>query len=327
MVRLTFINVGYGEAILIEYPHPVRPDKEMTLLIDGGSADPQEYANSVSGRIALERYLRQQGISHLDLAVCTHIHEDHLSGLAALPDDLLPKTLVQSIPAEFCQKTMHPITLAGKNDSQRKFIRALNDEYQLLQRMDQLGASVKTLECGMSVQLSPELRVEVLGPSAEKRTALEKGLKDIFEAPSEAAFYDRLDDLDSRMNQFSLILRLDAAKIRVLLPGDTDCHGYQQIPPEKLRAQIFKIGHHGQKDGADLELMQAVNPEIMVCCASSDRRYGSANPDLIQLAMKLGINCFFSDCPDLPHGVVSPRPHHALQFELQEGKEIQAYYL
>lgn len=327
MVRLTFINVGYGEAILIEYPHPVRAGEQMTLLIDGGSADPQEYRNSASGRIPLERYLRQQGISHLDVAVSTHIHEDHLSGIAALPDDLLPKILFQSIPAELCQKIMRPIAFAGKNDSQRKFIRALNDEYQLLQRMEQLGASVKTLECGMSAQLSEELRMVVLGPSAEKRAALEKGLKDVFDAPSETAFYDCLGDLDSRMNQFSLIIRLDAAQIRVLLPGDTDCHGYQQIPPEELRAQIFKVGHHGQKDGADLELLKAVNPESMVCCASSDRRYGSANPDLIQWAINLGIKCYFSDCPDLPQGILPPQPHHALRFELQEGKEIRAYYV
>ena len=78
-LRLTFINVGYGEAILIDAPDAARPDGRFYALIDGGSAADSEFADRTSGRIRAEEYLAP--LPRLDLAVSTHIHEDHLCGL------------------------------------------------------------------------------------------------------------------------------------------------------------------------------------------------------------------------------------------------------
>lgn len=36
-LTVTFVNVGYGEAILLECPDPSRPGGVFTALIDGGS--------------------------------------------------------------------------------------------------------------------------------------------------------------------------------------------------------------------------------------------------------------------------------------------------
>ena len=80
-LTVTFVNVGYGEAILLESPDPSKPDGVFTALIDGGSAEDSEFADRSSGRVRLEEYLEKRGIRRLDLAVSTHIHEDHLCGL------------------------------------------------------------------------------------------------------------------------------------------------------------------------------------------------------------------------------------------------------
>ena len=80
-LTVTFVNVGYGEAILLECPDPSRPGGVFTALIDGGSAEESEFADRASGRLPVEEYLTKRGIRHLDLAVSTHIHEDHLCGL------------------------------------------------------------------------------------------------------------------------------------------------------------------------------------------------------------------------------------------------------
>jgi hypothetical protein len=50
-LTLTFVNVGYGEAILLQRG-------SFTALIDGGAGDPREYENSTSGRIRGIDYLR-----------------------------------------------------------------------------------------------------------------------------------------------------------------------------------------------------------------------------------------------------------------------------
>ena len=54
-LRLTFINVGYGEAILIDAPDAARPDGRSYALIDGGSAADSEFADRTSGRIRAAR--------------------------------------------------------------------------------------------------------------------------------------------------------------------------------------------------------------------------------------------------------------------------------
>ena len=65
-LRLTFINVGYGEAILINAPDAARPDGRFYALIDGGSAADSEFADRTSGRIRAEEYLAP--LPRLDLA-------------------------------------------------------------------------------------------------------------------------------------------------------------------------------------------------------------------------------------------------------------------
>ena len=67
--------------LLLESPDPSKPDGVFTALIDGGSAEDSEFADRSSGRVRIEEYLKKRGIRRLDLAVSTHIHEDHLCGL------------------------------------------------------------------------------------------------------------------------------------------------------------------------------------------------------------------------------------------------------
>jgi competence protein ComEC len=62
-----FIDVGQGDSILIQ-----SPDGKVGL-IDGGIED--------SG---VTQYLQNVGISHLDLVIATHPHEDHIGGLVGV---------------------------------------------------------------------------------------------------------------------------------------------------------------------------------------------------------------------------------------------------
>ena len=63
-LQVHYIDVGQGDSILI-----VSPEGKV-LLIDGGEAG--------SGAL---NYLKQNGITHIDLMVATHPHADHIGGL------------------------------------------------------------------------------------------------------------------------------------------------------------------------------------------------------------------------------------------------------
>ena len=99
------------------------------------------------------------------------------------------------------------------------------------------------------------------------------------------------------------------------------------IPAEELRADLFKVGHHGQLDGADEALLDAVQPEAVVCCASSDRRYNSAHPDILRMITQRGGRLYFSDCPAVPDGVIGAAPHQALEFTVNPAGVLTAAYL
>ncbi len=72
-LRFHFIEVGHGDAILIE------EDGEGIALIDAGRAE--------AGRLVLE-YLRDQGIESLDHLFVTHTHDDHIGGVPMILDSI-----------------------------------------------------------------------------------------------------------------------------------------------------------------------------------------------------------------------------------------------
>lgn len=323
-LKLTFVNVGYGEAMLLECPDPAFRGGVFTMLIDGGGADPTEFVGD-SGRLPLHAYLQARGVDHLDLMVNTHPHEDHVSGLPPAAEMLPPKELWQTLSPAFCRENMRELDVTkARNLSQDKFLHALNDCAALSRAVEDGGGQVRRVVPGESGELCRGLRYTVLGPNEEKLCELEKRCAALYAETNEEAFLEKLSALDAQLNNRSIILLLDYCGTRLLLPGDTNHAGYEGIDRAQLRADLFKVGHHGQRDGADEALLDAVTPGIVVCCASSDRRYNSAEPQLMRLIADRGAKRCFSDCPPV-EGEQIP-PHSALVFTIGAEAEIEAAY-
>ena len=69
-VRVTFLDVGQGDATVIELP-------DQTVLVDGGVA----YERWDVGRMVVAPYLWDQGIRRIDHVIATHPQLDHVGGL------------------------------------------------------------------------------------------------------------------------------------------------------------------------------------------------------------------------------------------------------
>lgn len=78
-LRLSFLDVGNGDAILIEFPY-----NGGNILIDGGKA----YGYDM-GRFVVAPYLWSRGIVSLDMVVATHPDNDHLGGLVYILDNFV----------------------------------------------------------------------------------------------------------------------------------------------------------------------------------------------------------------------------------------------
>ena len=74
----TFLDVGQGDACVVELPHG------RVLVVDGGgSFDPR----FDPGRQVIAPFLWRRGIRRIDLMVLSHPHPDHANGLATLVDN------------------------------------------------------------------------------------------------------------------------------------------------------------------------------------------------------------------------------------------------
>ena len=125
-MEMTFINVGYGDAILVQ-------NQGFTLLLDGGSSLPEEF-EGFEHRIPAAEYLMAQGIKQIDLLVISHIHEDHVCGLEAILEQIPVKEIrLPFDPAFFDQtKEMQPDKTAPR--SAHLFSKALNVIGRLMQK-------------------------------------------------------------------------------------------------------------------------------------------------------------------------------------------------
>lgn len=75
-LRVTFLDVGHGDSVFVEFPHGGN------MLIDGGNGG--AVGDRDNGRNVVLPFLRNKGISVIDAVVMTHPDLDHVGGLISV---------------------------------------------------------------------------------------------------------------------------------------------------------------------------------------------------------------------------------------------------
>jgi competence protein ComEC len=276
---MTAINVGYGDAVLLEEP---RDDGTVfRVLIDGGSGHDAEFGNNTTGRIRAADYLSRAGITSLDIWVLTHIHEDHLCGLE-------PFFMNGGVARELWTSYMLPRKHFGHVLDTRNvtdagcinFISAVNCYNRIFQRFAERGCIIKKITGGPDgFPLSGNLEAEALSPSETQAEKLAADFEELYALKGTDLLGTKAGDMDVQMNAFSMVVRFKYRGKKILLPGDA-CPSPRLMEEwsGRLDADILKLAHHGQRDSVNEKFIRAVSPRIVLTCSSSDRRYNSANP-------------------------------------------------
>ena len=289
---ITFINVGYGESILITENDSEAQNGTFVMLIDGGSAMDSEYTGE-SGRIRACDYLKKHHIDHIDLLVFSHVHEDHVCGLVPVVSGIPVRKYWASIRLkdEVIGKQIEGLeTLSETN---KKMLSSINAYSSLIEKIpaadiDYLdGFKEKYFNCG-------GFSIDILGPDPSYKKVVEDSLANVFAAGDAVALDKALTETTEMMNNASLILRINCCGKSVLLGADTNAEGFKSLVkdrPELMKADVFKIGHHGQADAVNEELLRAADPSVVVCCASNDYRNDSSNEKTFEtISRTLGRN-------------------------------------
>lgn len=236
-MRAHFINVGQGDATLLEFPCG-------TVLVDSGGESPNQFPSVDALTEYLESFFaaRPHLNRTLDVVVITHAHLDHTRGIAAILDEGYGIRTVVTNGAE-----------TGSGGSQQRRLHETADLAEEILRIaldvgaiPDEGLTDDILDPIACDEVDPELRY-FWGAILEGAEGTTSGL--------------------GNQNNHSVVLRVVFGEFSLLLTGDLEEEGIQRLldrSSEHLDVDVYQVGHHGSHNGTTAELVEAMTPEAAV---------------------------------------------------------------
>lgn len=314
MLTLDFINVGYGDAILIR--DMAAP---FTMLVDCGDISVGD-SGPGSRRVSAANFLAEEGIDRLDLLVLTHLHRDHSGGLLQVLEQVSVGTFWTSYlpPEETWGGRVEVPThfSAGARcllESMDIYLRALN----LLQAQGTVIHQVRN--SGECFQLTSRLLAEVYLEAASLHRRQAEIWRDVLEGRPDGA---ALNELDQFINNTSIRLRLGCGGRTVELPGDVYATCWEQ---HRLSScDIVKLPHHGHKDSLTPRLLEMLTPQYTVISVSNSRTDDCPSANVLDLLRRQGCALFITDAVRRPG--LTEQAHQSVRFFIDEGGQIKQEY-
>ena len=319
-MEATVINVGYGDAILVE------TDDGYRLLLDGGSGLASEFEGDPY-RIRSVDYLSKQQIGHLDAVVISHIHEDHVCGLEAVLQQTAVDHLYVPYPVEPFLRGGELRPAADAPRSVPLYTNALNAYRRILLYAKERRIPVTVLKTGEVLEFGTDARMRVLAPKNRVVDAYMKAVERAYRlADDPAAVTECLTWLDATSNHTSMLLRFELENTVFLSAADSCPREWNEVPKILLEnVNVLKLPHHGQIDSISELFMRNMPLRYVITTSASDRRYNSANEKVYQqLAAMFPADrtpqFLFSDEREYPPYFSQPDGFQAIKLVMDSGK-------
>ena len=270
VMRVHLLDVGQGEAILVEFPCGA-------MLVDTGGEVTEVSASSPAfdSVSALESQLRaffagRPDLNNtLDLVVLTHPHIDHTRGVPRLIE------LVQRGDLTIKNVVTNGAEGSGSGVGEQRELHDFADSegdvgrWYVLQR--------KTTPLGqVNAVIDPfPACAKGDGPAIDPRITALWGRIDETSPLWSSWLPDDLAD----QNNHSVVLRIDFGESSILMTGDLEEPGIAELITQfggtgLLDVDLYKAGHHGSFNGTTPALINAMSPEVALISAGPARRVG-----------------------------------------------------
>lgn len=226
-------DVGQGDATVLATTEPGQ-----AVVIDTGPEP-----------LAVNACLRTAGVRAVPLVVISHLHADHIGGLAGVVDG----------------RQVGAVVLSG--------VRRPDWAFERVDRIARGVGLVPRLAVAGQRWSLPGLELEVIAPTEETTVTAMAG--------------DGSDG--TVINDASLVLLARTAVGRVLLTGDIESAGQTALLAERPdpRAEILKVAHHGSRNSSPTFLAR-VAPRIALVSVGRGNRYGHPNPGVVNTLTAMG---------------------------------------
>jgi competence protein ComEC len=256
-LRVTFLDVGQGDAALIELP-----DGAVWLVDAGGNPNaPTARSARASGEL-IQRVLTAYDHSAIDLAIVSHPHPDHYLGLAAI--DVPIAELWSAAELE----PREPSRGAGPS-------------------FDDI---VGVLAAEGTRATHPPLGVARTQAGVELTVYAPR-----YHGSDGAAVIGATDPVRS-VNDNSLVVAIAYRGRRILFTGDLEREGEAELVAAGLpRFDVVKVPHHGSPTSSTPELVTATQPSLAVVSCGRGNRFGFPAPAVVERWRAVGADIARTD--------------------------------
>jgi competence protein ComEC len=252
-LRVTFVDVGQGDCIIIELPKQAQVyviDTGGTIAFEKEEWRIKNKPYDVGGDTVLP-YLKSRGIKKIDKLILTHGDADH----AGAADEVLQGIKVDELVVGV--KKQHP-TL----------------EYKVIQLAQEKGIKVTYVQNGDVWGEEPYM-FHVLAPNG----------------------------MEEEENERSIVVYAVLGEYRWLFTGDLEREGEEMLLKNypNLQVDVLKVGHHGSKTSTTEQLLNQLEPSIVVISAGERNRYQHPHEEVIERLEERRIKIFRTD----RHGMIN----------------------
>lgn len=250
---ITFVDVGQGDCMHLRIDDRSRllnRNDTYHVLIDGGGRDGFDV-----GKQILRPYLLKNGVGKIDLAILTHLHNDHYDGIRSL----CRMGMVEKLCVYEGYKTEEERILAECGLEQDDLIYAA-------------AGDVLTLGDASFTMLAPPALTdsEYVRLSKEEEDENKKSL--LIKAEYHAVTVMMTGDI-----------------------GEEGEQSVMESGREHLDCDILKVGHHGSKTSSCEQFLAAVAPKVAVIQVGENNMYGHPSPETLQRLSDAGASVYRND--------------------------------
>ncbi len=242
--RVIFLDVGQGDSTLMISP------EGYTCLIDGGDCG--------HGYDTILPVVRLHSLRKIDLAILTHAHGDHASGI------------VELLECGMIDRLCLPVTShrSSRMPSENDWESDLTD--LLLDTAREAGVTCFSLKAGDRLELG-SICADIYYPEEERDN------------------YDLNDD--------SLVLRFDMDGFKILFTGDLTQEGERLLvcQSRELSADLLHVSHHGSRSSSSVSFLKAVSPSVSVISVGRENRFSHPHMTVLQRLIDVGSDVFRTD--------------------------------
>lgn len=245
--ELVFVDVGQGDCLHIRTP------EGRNILIDGGGSQ-----NYKVGEKILLPYLLKNGVKNVDLAIVTHLHDDHYLGIEQLAGKMEIKKL-------------------GIYEANRIREREISEQTGLERQ------NILYLTKGDRIRIEKDIWIDILYPEEHTAEEYEKLI---------------LEEEDENKSSLLMKVYYKGLTVLMTgdlgLEGEKDILANYIDHPEALDADVLKVGHHGSRYSTGDSFLAAVDPQAAVFQVGKNN-FGHPHPSVIEKCAKKGIIIYRND--------------------------------